>query len=79
MSNEYSFTDHKNNRVHKGDRVKVFRTPKGQENWIGCTGVVSSIVLPGGDNLVLLFSLRNTPQNYTDRMVYHPHQYLEKD
>lgn len=78
MANEYSFTDHKGRRVNKGDRVKVFRTPKGQEDWKGSSGMVSSVVIPGGDNLVLLFDLKDQPKNYKDRMVYHPHQYLEK-
>lgn len=50
----------------------------GQEEWIGCTGVVTSVVLPGGDNLVQLFDLENKPKSYKDRFVYHPHQYLEK-
>lgn len=75
---EYSFTDHRGRRVCKGDRVKVFRTPRGKEAWKGCTGVVTSIVLPGGDNLVQLFDLEGKPKDYPDRFVYHPHEYLEK-
>lgn len=75
---QYSFTDHKGRRVNKGDRVKVFRAPKGKENWIGCTGVVTSVVLPGGDNQIQLFDLQGKPASYKDRFVYHPHEYLEK-
>jgi hypothetical protein len=78
MATEYSFTDHKGKRVNKGDRVRVFRAPKGHEDWIGCTGEVTSIVIPSGDNLVQLFELRNKPDGYKDRFVYHPYQYLEK-
>lgn len=77
MAHEYSFTDHKGRKVHKGDRVKVFRTPKGMDEWKGCSGEVSSIALPG-DGLILLFALKGQPSNYTDRFVYHPRQYLEK-
>ncbi|QDK03044.1 hypothetical protein KNU71_gp073 [Streptomyces phage Braelyn] len=77
MANEYSFTDHKGNRVNKGDRVKVYRTPKGQEEWVGATGEVSSIKLPYQE-LVQLFNLRDVPKDYTDRFVYHPAEYLEK-
>lgn len=75
---EYSFTDHRGRRVNKGDRVKVFRSPKGKEDWIGCTGIVTSVILPGGDNLIQLFDLEGKPKSYKDRFVYHPHQYLEK-
>lgn len=75
---EYSFTDHKGRRVNKGDRVKVFRAPKGMEDWIGCTGKVTSVIIPSGDNLIQLFDLKDKPASYTDRFVYHPHQYLEK-
>lgn len=78
MANEYSFTDHKQKPVHKGDRVRVFSAPKGKEAWVGATGIVSSIVLPGGDNLIMLFDLKDKPKGYTDRMVYLPHQNLER-
>ncbi|QGH76494.1 hypothetical protein SEA_DAUBENSKI_227 [Streptomyces phage Daubenski] len=75
---DYVFTDHKGKKVHRGDRVKVYRTPKGQEAWLNCKGTVTSIVLPGGDNLVQLFDLDGKPSSYSDRFVYHPYQYLEK-
>ncbi|ASR76620.1 hypothetical protein SEA_TRIBUTE_230 [Streptomyces phage Tribute] len=77
MANEYSFTDHKGRRVNKGDRVKVFRAPKGQEAWIGCTATVTSIALPY-KQLIQLMDLNGQPSDYTDRFVYHPHEYLEK-
>ncbi|WNM74856.1 hypothetical protein SEA_PINKIEPIE_234 [Streptomyces phage PinkiePie] len=74
---DYSFTDHRGRRVNKGDRVKVFRAPKGKEDWIGCTATVTSVVLPY-KSLVQLMDLKDQPSSYKDRFVYHPHEYLEK-
>ncbi len=73
----YSFTDHRGRRVNKGDRVRVFKAPKGNEAWIGCTGVVTSIKLPY-ESLVQLFDLKGQPKSYKDRLVYHPAEFLEK-
>lgn len=74
---EYSFTDHRGRRVNKGDRVKVFKAPEGQKEWIGCTGEVTSIELPY-EKLVQLFELKGAPKSYKERFVYHPSDYLEK-
>ena len=74
---EHSFTDHRGHRINKGDRVKVFRAPEGKQEWIGCSGVVTSIELPY-KNLVQLFELKGQPKSYKDRFVYHPAEYLEK-
>ena len=74
---QHSFTDHKGRRVNKGDRVKVFRAPDGKQNWIGCTGEVTSIELPY-EKLVQLFELDGQPKTYKDRFVYLPSDCLEK-
>lgn len=78
MANEYSFTDHRHKLVQKGDEVRIFSAPHGKNEWVGVTGVVSSIVLPGGDDLVMLLQLKDTPKGYNDRMVYIPKQHLER-
>lgn len=78
MSN-YSFTDHKGNRVNKGDKIKVYRAPAGLNEWVGFTGVLMSIVLPGPDKQVMVSRISGVPKSWTNKgMIYFPYEYLEK-
>lgn len=78
MSN-YSFTDHKGNRVHKGDKVTVYRAPAGMSDWIGFKGMLMSVVLPGSEKQVMVSRISGVPKSWTQKgMIYFPHRYLEK-
>ncbi len=78
MSN-YSFTDHKGNRVSKGDKVRIHSAPKGMSDWIGFKGVLMSVVLSGPEKQVMVSRISGVPASWEQPgMIYFPHRYLEK-